>query len=1483
MKIRILLIAILTILSSTANQLHAVIIAQDDNFFVEPGNTSWVTFNILANDYYADDGTIDDMEVTITQGTKGFAMWDNTNKALSYRLLNANNIGTDVITYKIKSLLTLAEATGTIYIHINDKPDNISDATCFVDPTGITFNIKELGRTDASQNRINEFSPIIVGDIDNDGITEIFVFEEDFANPQYNRTVAIIAYVMNPVTNQLSVKYRIPFDFTTYPFGCIAIAKITGGNTNIKETPSLFLVNPSTRVLYRYDIYDTGGGVLDFEETWHVSYTENILYRVATPFITDIMGDGRQQVVMGDKIFDADSGTLLATATDDFNNNLIPASGTSTHSFGRYGHEPYEISPVVADIDNDGIMEIIGGDCVYKINITDYSSTPTGNTYKLFKRADNTLQTQIGDGGTAVADFDGDGYLDVVVSGPINNIFSSGSAFGTVYIYNPRTGELLHDNSIANLQKGDRPHEGRTQFGPSRPFVGDMDGDGVPEFAVTYYRELAAFKLDKDARFLETIWVLPTTDASAATTLSMFDFAQDGNAKLVYRDITTLRIIDGRKYGDDGITEIQAGDPWNNDPNAGTRVLATFEGVNSATVNEYAIVADVNGDGTAEILAVGTDTPNARTTSSLRVYGPAGTEKWAPARSVWNQIAYNPVFVNDDLTIPANPINPATTFYETLPDGTIKRNRPFNNFLQQSTTISIEGRMSVEGADITISSRFPRRIKFNDNGSVDITVTVENIGAMTFDAPIEIQLFRSEGGAYTAVGSPNIDSNASGLLKDDYRTYTFNIPSVAAQTSNTKWALTVNLTTEPEASIPLIKNGKECQVLNNRAFGLSMVSAYTVACEGETNVVVTAEPASTFDITWYTLGGTILSVASDTYTLPVKDADPITKLLMRAYKDGVLLSNIPDTAYIYHSADSLVWNNSAGTQDWHDFRNWTNPNPNSVADVIANIPRSCTNVLLPSGINGYPNLNTISGGKGTTYTAFTNAICNNISFDFGGGLERPDLLQYANAFVKVDFTAHRWYTFAPPLKNFYTGDLYTNTSIPVSDETKRYLKFWGETDPRWGGYFESAWTSMFPQPDIEFTPGKGMGVWISRNDDTEGVNTFKLPKYDSQYHVYYENTTTINPHFPAVNLNRSNNHRFIFDGTGANGTNFNLNVEAKQANSIVLVGNPFMAHLDFDKFYAANAGKIRPLYRVIDRMNNTYLHYVQGGPSELTKEIPPMQAFMVEAIVPFNNLTVNGTMTTTKSGTGSTLRSAKNVDSNQAITLPITVSQGEQTARSYISFSNDFSDSYDQQTDVLTLVSKASDMIDMGVGGIGVYSINNGTYLSLDTRKAENLTKDQFTIPIGIRTASKQPVRINIGNLSALTPKTKITLVDAKHDKSYDLSSQSMYTFSDIETTAAENYMANNRFVLKIGNAQTAIKEDQADGSEIKMFCKSNLISINSNKEIMEVSIFNMQGMLVKKTSVNETSYSHPLPYSPAFIVQVKTTDGTHTRKVINE
>lgn len=294
-------------------------------------------------------------------------------------------------------------------------------------------------------------------------------------------------------------------------------------------------------------------------------------------------------------------------------------------SSGPTRSDPPRDAIAIADLDGDGSPEIIHGRRVHNADGTlrwegtggfgdnsnygylptvadiDLDGTPEVIAGRTVYSASGDIvwnRTDIGgDGFTGIGNFDEDDFAEIVVV-----------TSGRVYVLE-HTGETLW--GPVNIPGGGLG-------GP--PTISDLDGDGEPEIGVAGSRNYVALETDGSIR-----WTSPTQDLSSNRTgSSVFDFEGDGRVEVLYGDELFFRIYDG----------------------ISGEVLFEIENTSGTTL-EYPIVADIDGDNSAEIVF----TSSGSQTTGVRAFE-ASDDSWANTRRIWNQHTYHINNINEDGTIP---------------------------------------------------------------------------------------------------------------------------------------------------------------------------------------------------------------------------------------------------------------------------------------------------------------------------------------------------------------------------------------------------------------------------------------------------------------------------------------------------------------------------------------------------------------------------------------------------------------------------------------------------------------------------------------------------------------------------------------------------------------------------------------------------------------------------------------------------------------
>lgn len=563
-------------------------------------------------------------------------------------------------------------------------PDNIDSANCVFFPVGDEWGVR-IGWS--STSIVSNLNIPLVGDLDDDGNPEIVCFSKNGQTPQApNKANQLL--VFDGVSKQIKSTLDLPSYVSAYDAAAYGLIKTSSRKGLIVvacydfklRAYDITSVNPNTPYWVSNVDYGTTFG------DWSVNVN-----------FADFNHDGHPEVYVRNKIYNAETGVLLATAVGGNN------TASSYNHFTHLTHWKMS-TPIAADIINDENLELILGNEIYDVRITNPTGT-NGNSITLERQITPPNGVPI-DGNPQVADFNADGYLDVFIS--IRNTDNHpGTVYG--YVWN------VHNNVIST------PFTINTTFsGKSIPMIGDIDNDGLLEVLIQCgvagsNQKFQAYKYHPNSRTFELMWGFATDEDSYSNSITAFDFNQDGLLELIICDQSTLRIVNGT-----GISHITHNDT------VPVYIMSSFP-FSEITIMQYPVIVDADNDGNAEIVSVGSD--------KLNILESNGAY-WAPTRKVWNQYMYNITNINNDLTVTQHQFNNATAFID--PDGVTRY--PFNNFLQQVTTLDQYGRPFYAVPDIaTLSTDITP-----NNGNTSLNVTYTNQGDNTLKSPYSITVFANQ-------------------------------------------------------------------------------------------------------------------------------------------------------------------------------------------------------------------------------------------------------------------------------------------------------------------------------------------------------------------------------------------------------------------------------------------------------------------------------------------------------------------------------------------------------------------------------------------------------------------------------------------------------------------------------------------------------------------------------------------------------------------
>ena len=555
-----------------------------------------------------------------------------------------------------------------------------------------------------------------------------------------------------------------------------------------------------------------------------------------------------------------------------------------------------------------------------------------------------------------------------------------------------------------------------------------------------------------------------------------------------------------------------------------------------------------------------------------------------------------------------------------------------------------------------------------------------------------------------------------------------------------------------------------------------------------------------------------------------------------------------------------TWNPQGGSTKWNDVNNWT-----------GGIPGPNTKVTIP---------------KTSSYPVLTESSeVSTILFKAGAEIGRQDLLVYDKAFVEYDFETgirdERFRMLSVPLMEVFPGDFTFGGKPDVYLQT---LKVDNTGKGKW-------------EPSIKnenaFTAGAGFVLSIDQNNDAIkglGLSAGKLllPFFDKDIsgvssdvhwnHSYDKGTETSTFNNPYG----TGSYQVLRTGDGYRLAEDEVNVplkgEAAGASAFALVGNPFMSTISFDKLHMYNSSIIKDNYHIWTK--DGYICYsvegsagVVGSTTVDDSLIAPLQGFVVERINPQAasslNFDVKNISSTANMGRG-VLRSTKIAKDK----LNIIAKNDKASVLTFIAKRDGGAEQFGNR-DARKLMNSLSDVpeiytlksSDRGMVPVGVNITDNS---------------EDVEYPLGLATSFDGDITFTFSGMDDYD--AKIYFVDKLSGKVIELTD--MYTFEYTfnytpSQEGAEIISTEDRFYIRITSGEVA--NEVFDAESLSVYAKQGFIYAASEaSDIKEIKVYNLQGVEMYKSKVNNTSYTTTKSFaSGVYIVLIETGEGIKSKKVI--
>jgi hypothetical protein len=259
--------------------------------------------------------------------------------------------------------------------------------------------------------------------------------------------------------------------------------------------------------------------------------------------------------------------------------------------------------------------------------------------------------------------------------------------------------------------------------------VADFDGDGAAEIAWASSNVFQVAELNGTL-----VWSKTINDYSGLAACSGYDIDGDGVYEILYADQDTFYIFDGST----GATNFSQ------------------TGHASGTLWEYPSVADIDNDGSAEIV-IGSNNYWMSGWSGLTVFGHNGSG-WMKSGPTWHTHDFAVTNINPDGSVPATP----TPWWQT-----------YNVYRARPAVDTAATNLAPVFIDVCAAS-------CEDGGLVEATVVLENDGGTDSAEDVMVSLYADDGGVLTLIDQLVRPGLVSSGTSTDSLTFTFTAEQLGA-------------------------------------------------------------------------------------------------------------------------------------------------------------------------------------------------------------------------------------------------------------------------------------------------------------------------------------------------------------------------------------------------------------------------------------------------------------------------------------------------------------------------------------------------------------------------------------------------------------------------------------------------------------------------------------------------------------------------------
>lgn len=514
-------------------------------------------------------------------------------------------------------------------------------------------------------------------------------------------------------------------------------------------------------------------------------------------------------------------------------------------------------------------------------------------------------------------------------------------------------------------------------------------------------------------------------------------------------------------------------------------------------------------------------------------------------------------------------------------------------------------------------------------------------------------------------------------------------------------------------------------------------------------------------------------------------------------------------------------------------------------------------------------------------------ICHDIHFMQGAQMLHAEQLIYTKAWMDMAVPTKKWTLVSTPLRDVYAGDWYTKATGTQAEERyftgitfgnggysrldpAVYQRSWdenativeGQTTTATVGFNTSTptWSAAYNDASVPYTAGAGFSIKAANaSGGTADSLVFRFPKADTDYDEVSTGT-----------IDRTNEGRLFISGlldrsdplALVRNDDVSLTLDASQDGKYMIVGNPYMAPLDLQAFFAGNSGLLTGAY-----WTETEKGPGVGGTDgnnwltpDASSVIPPYGAFFVER-------KADATGDNTVKFTADMQKFVSDAGSGTETTA-FTITADNETGRSgaVLAYAGGAVNGYEAGEDVQLM----RNLLGNNANELSVYTVAG------DKAASVNRVKDAQQIPLGVFAADDDVTTLTFTGVAALM---EPSLYDA--EKNTDTPLTEGMTLS-VDGPSHGRYFIRSRGV---GDGTTGITDVTAGDGGVNVYSvERGQVVVSAGAELRDVRVYSVGGALLKSESESvgdgRTALTISSVDSGVAIVRVTTADGVATRKI---